>query len=324
VPASCSRGANGGTIDNIGLWNLQEGFFVPIHTRRSRVAWLFVALVALVVPATFAVSTSAAGAASSNTLTVKAGEYTYILSGKPKAGWVQFNFDNTGVEDHMMAVFKLKKGTKPAQLKQAIASSDDSAFNAIADTSTGDPTLAGTPALLGPKQKTTTFTKVPAGTYGIVCFVTAPDGSPHAAHGMYKIFTVKGKSSTKPPTDGVADVSLSDTSITVPPGNAPKNLTVKVTNTGTKAHDFQLVKLADGKTIDEAKAYFDQLISTGKAPAGDAPGALVGGVEGVAPNGGVAYVEWTLPAGHYGYVSTEGDAPNDDYTAGLHGTFTIS
>jgi hypothetical protein len=315
---------SGGTISGPTTLDLQEEPLVHTQTRRSPVARILAALAALIViPVTLAVSTSSAGAARSNTLTVKAGEYTYVLKGSPKAGWTQINFENTGVEDHMMAVLKLKKGTTTAALKKAIASTDDSAFNAIADTSTGDPTLPGTPALLGPGQKTTTLTKIPAGTYGIVCFVTAPDGSPHAAHGMYKIFTVKGKSNLKPPTDGVAEVSLSDTAITAPTGDAPRSATVKVTNTGTKPHDLQLVKLADGKTLDEAKAYFDTLIGTGKAPEGDAPGTLVGGVEGVAPNGGVAYVEWTLPAGTYGYLSTEGDAPNDDYTAGLHGTFTV-
>jgi hypothetical protein len=315
---------SGGTISGPTTLDLQEEPLVHTQTRRSPVARILAALAALIViPVTLAVSTSSAGAASSNTLTVKAGEYTYVLKGSPKAGWTQINFENTGVEDHMMAVFKLKKGTTASALKKAIASTDGSGFDAIADTTNGDPTLAGTPGVLGPKQKTTTLTKIPAGTYGIVCFVAAPDGSPHAAHGMYKIFTVAGKSKFKPPTDGVADVSMTDTAITVPSGEAPRSVTLKVTNTGTKPHDLQLVKLAAGKTLDEAKAYFDQLINTGKAPEGDAPGALVGGVQGVAPNGGVSYVEWSLPAGTYGYVSTEGDAPNDDYTAGLHGTFTI-
>jgi hypothetical protein len=38
----------------------------------------------------------------------------------------------------------------------------------------------------------------------------------------------------------------------------------------------------------------------------------------------MAYLEWSLPAGNYGYVSTDGDAPNDDYAKGLKGGFTIS
>ena len=70
---------------------------------------------------------------------------------------------------------------------------------------------SGTPGVIGPGQKTTTYTQLPAGTYGIACFIPAPDGSPHAAHGMYKVFTVSGKSNLKPPTDGVADVTLTDT-----------------------------------------------------------------------------------------------------------------
>ena len=292
------------------------------HTRRSRVARLWAALAALVVvPATLAVSTSAAAAAGSNTLTVKAGEYTYVLKGSPKAGWTQMNFDNAGVEDHMMVGFKLKKGTTPAAFKKALLAQDDAAFKKIAAPG-GDPSVSGLPALVGPGQKTTALTNLSAGTYGIACFVTAPDGSPHAAHGMFKVFTVAGKSNLKPPTDGVAEVTLSDTSITVPPGDAPKTLTVKVTNSGTTVHSFQLVKLNEGKTLDEAKTYFDGLFNTGKAD-GDAPGVLVGGVQEVAP-GGVGYVEWSLPAGNYGYVSTDGDAPNDDYTKGLQGTFTIS
>ena len=70
-----------------------------------------------------------AGAAGSNTLTVKAGEYTYKLSGSPKAGWTQINFQNDGVEYHMMAVLSLKKGVTVAQVKKAAASQDQSAFD---------------------------------------------------------------------------------------------------------------------------------------------------------------------------------------------------
>ena len=39
--------------------------------------------------------------------------------------------------------------------------------------------------------------------------------------------------------------------------------------------------------------------------------------------GQIAFLEWNLPAGHYGYVSGDGDAPNDDYAKGLKGEFDI-
>ena len=126
------------------------------HTRRSGVARIWAALAALVVvPATLAVSTSSAGAAGSNTLTVKAGEYTYQLKGSPKAGWTEITFENSGVEDHMLAMFKLKKGTTNAQLKKAVLSNDQSALEKIAAPG-GDPTVFGTPAPLSPKASTTT------------------------------------------------------------------------------------------------------------------------------------------------------------------------
>jgi uncharacterized cupredoxin-like copper-binding protein len=296
---------------------------VRTPTRRSRVARLWAALAALVVvvPAALAVSTSGAGAAGSNTLTVKAGEFTYVLKGSPKAGWTQINFDNAGVEDHMMAVFRLKKGTTNAQFKKALASPDGSGLEKV---SASDPNVSGTPGVVGPGQKTTVLTELTAGTYGLACFIPTTDGTLHIEHGMFKTFTVSGKSNLKPPTDGVFDVTIEDTAITVPPGDAPKSITLKVSNEGTTPHSFQLVQLADGKTIDDANNYFNEFFGSGTAPAGDAPGVLVGGVESIAP-GGMAYLEWTLPAGNYGYLSTGGDdPPNDDFTKGLHGEFTIS
>jgi hypothetical protein len=300
---------------------MTKGRQLRIHSRRSRVVRLWAGLAALlVVPATtIGVSASAAGAAGSNALTVKAGEYVYQLKGSPKAGWTQITFDNTGVEDHMIAMFKLKKGVTNAQLKKAILANDQAAIGKIS----APGNVSGTPALVGPGQKTTTLSELPAGHYGMACFVPAPDGSPHAAHGMFKVFDVAaGKSTLKPPTDGVADVTLTDTGITTPSGNAPKNLTAKVTNSGTTPHSFQLIKLNTGRTLDEAKVYFDSLFNTGKAE-GEAPGTLVGGVESVAP-GGMAYLEWSLPAGTYAYVSTDGNAPDDDYAKGLKGEFTIA
>jgi len=275
-----------------------------------------------VVPATIGVAVTAAGAAGSNSLTVKAGEYVYKLSGSPKAGWTQINFDNAGVEDHMMAVVQLKPGVTVKQLKAASLSQDQSAFAKIAAPNADPNGVSGVPDLIGPGQKTSTITELPAGHYGIRCFVPAPDGKTHVAHGMVKTFDVaKGKSSLKPPTSGVTDVSISDSAITFPTDNLGRNLTLKVTNAGSAVHSFTLVKVNSGKTLDEVKAYFDAFLN-GQAPAGDPPGVIVGGISSVNP-GGIAYLEQTLTAGHYGYVSTQGTAPDDDYTKGLKGEFDV-
>jgi len=292
------------------------------HTRRSRTARLWAALAALVVvPATLAVSTGTAVAAGSNTLTVKAGEYTYVLKGSPKAGWTEITFENAGVEDHMLAMFKLKKGTTAAALKKAVTSQSDAAFKAIAAPG-GDPTVSGGPNLLTSKQKTTTLTQLPAGTYGIACFITAPDGKSHAEHGMYKVFTVSGKSSAKPPTDGVTEVSISDSAITAPSSGLPAHGWVKVTNDSKVARDLTLAEyIAPDATFETANAYFNAYFSTGKAPAGDAPASLNGGISGIAP-GGTGYVEVDLSKGRYALVSSNQELENNDPNP-LHVDFTV-
>jgi hypothetical protein len=278
----------------------------------------------LVVPATIGVSAPAAGAAGSNTLTVKAGEYVYQLKGSPKAGWTQIDFVNTGVEDHMMAVVALKPGVTAKQVKAAALSQDQNSFGKIAAPGADPNGVSGTPELIGPGQKTSTLSELPAGHYGIMCFVPTPtDGAPHIAHGMVKVFDVaKAKSNLKPPSDGVVDVTLSDSAITFPSENLGRSLTAKVTNSGTTSHGFTLVKINDGKTFDEVKTYFDAFFN-GDKPAGDPPGVIVGGVSSLAP-GGIAYLEQSLTAGHYGYLSGQGNAPpDDDYTRGLKGEFDV-
>ena len=298
-----------------------------IQQRHSRVARCLAALAALVVvPATLAttlaVSTTAAGAAGSNTLTVKAGEYTYQLKGSPKAGWTEITFENSGVEDHMLAMFKLKKGTTNAQLKKAVLSNDQSALEKIAAPG-GDPTVFGTPAPLSPKASTTTTTKLAAGTYGMVCFFPAPDGSPHAAHGMYKVFTVSGKSSATPPTDGVSEVTITDSGITAPASGVPAHGWVKVTNNATNGRDLGVAKYtSDSATFDQANAYYNEFFSSGKVPAGDVPATLDGGLGGLAP-GGVGYFQADFDTGgKYVFVSSNNDADNDtnplhlDFSAG--------
>ncbi len=277
----------------------------------------------LVPIAAVSVVSPAGAATTANVLRVKAGEYVYQLHGSPKPGWVTLEFDNAGTEMHMMALLALQQGVTTAQLKQAVVSNDDSATGQLIDTSVGDQgTIDGAPTVIGPHQRTTSTVQLPAGHYGLLCFVPAAgDGAPHAAHGMIKTFDVKGKAAkaTRPSTQ--AEVTLSDSGIDFPLTNPGHHLALRVANAGTAPHSFALVKVADGQTLDGVKAYFDAFFS-GSAPAGDPPGVIVGGVAAIAP-GARAYLDQDLTPGHYGYVSTEGDAPADDYARGLKGEFTV-
>jgi hypothetical protein len=278
-------------------------------------------VVATIVAVGVAGTVTPAVAGSSNTLSVKASEYVYLIKGSPKAGWVTIDFRDVGSESHMMAVVRLKKGVTVAQLKAAALSQDDSAFAKIAQ---GDGSVFGMPEVLGPGSHTTTIAKLAAGHYGMLCFVPAPDGSPHMAHGMIKVFDVStSKSSAQPPSAGVGDVTLTDSSITAPSTGIQRTSTVKVTNQGTAPHTFSIVRIQPGYTLQQAKDYFDKFFNDPKSVTGPAPGVLAGGVSDVAPGGGVAYVQLDLTAGHYAYVSTDGEAPADDYSKGMHGEFDV-
>jgi hypothetical protein len=298
----------------------QEGSL--IHHSRPRVARFGAGLAALVVLAAIAGSTAAVAAAGhSSTLDVRAGASACDVSGSPKSGWVQVDFSNDGAQNQVMGLVLLKKGVTAEQVLAAVTSNDDAEFGKIA---ASQDAISGLPELIGPDQKTSTVTRLKRGHYGVFCVVpTASDEQTDITASMVHVLDVSGaKSSRRPPTGRVTSITLTDTAIGVPAGGLGRLVRAKVTNKGTTPHTFTLVKVSDGSTLDDVKAYFDALFSTGP-PAGDPPGVIVGGISDISP-GATAYLVQTLAPGRYGYVSTDGDAPNDDYTKGMHGEFDVS
>ena len=274
-----------------------------------------VAASAAVAAATLGTGAPSASAAGSNNLNVKAGEYTYKVSGSPKSGWTQINFDNKGVEYHVLGVVQLKKGVTVKQLKAAFASEDDGAADKLV---VGD--VSPLPGFLGPGEATTVLTKLKPGHYGMACFVPAPDGTPHALHGMIATFDVSSQKSTlAPPKDGVIPVTISDDGITLPSAGLPKSGWVKVTNSTSVSRSFSLGRfLTPTATFEDADAYFEAFFS-GEA-AGDPPASIMGGLEGI-PAGGAGYVQVKLDPGRYAAVSENSEV--DDDPNQLHTEFEI-
>ncbi|MEX2100589.1 MAG: hypothetical protein WEB19_04165, partial [Acidimicrobiia bacterium] len=239
---------------------------------------------------------------------VNAGEYVYSLKGSPKSGNVQIDFNNGGVEYHMMSMVKLKPGVTNAQLKKAALSSSNAAFKKIAD---GDGTVAPEPGILGPNTKMSMIAQLKAGHYGIVCFIpAASDGKPHVAHGMFKVFDVSSaKSNLTPPTDGVVDITLTDTAVTLPSTGIPAKGYAKIVNNGTTARDFNLAILNGTTTVAQADAYFTQLFESGP-PAGVPPAVIDGGIIAI-PKGGTAYLALDFAKGRYAYASSNSELEDD-------------
>ena len=291
-----------------------------ITLRRARQALTVFACVASVGLAA-TITAPVAAASGSNAVVITAGEYTYKVSGTPKSGWTQVTFKNAGTEFHMLLAIPLKAGVTLGQVKKAALSNDG---QAALEKLSGKGSTAGIPFIAGPGSSSTTISKLDAGHYALICFFSAPDGKPHLAHGMIGLLDVsRGKSSLTPPTKGVVDVSTSDSGIALPNGTLPASGWAKVTTTAVSdPRDFTLARYAsDSTTFDEGNAYVDQFISSGSAPAGDAPVTVVGNV-GSFTAGPTSYLKLDLKPGRYVAVS---DTDSDqDESKQLHQDFTVS
>jgi uncharacterized cupredoxin-like copper-binding protein len=101
------------------------------------------------------------------------------------------------------------------------------------------------------------------------------------------------------PAAAKIDVTAKDYAFASAPSTVDvENLvTLTVKNEGTEDHEAALLKLADGKTIDDLKA----ALSSQAPPAGPPPFAVAGGVTGTAP-GTSASITQALPAGNYAFI----------------------
>jgi hypothetical protein len=91
---------------------------------------------------------------------------------------IVFNFTNSGEEPHEAIVMQLPEGVDPMGILDG--SVDMSQVNFIGGVFDIEP---GTSADL-------TLLHLPVGTYTMICFFPAPDGAPHAAHGMIQQFNI--------------------------------------------------------------------------------------------------------------------------------------
>ena len=98
--------------------------------------------------------------------------------------------------------------------------------------------------------------------------------------------------------------------------------TFAVENTGANVHNIQLVKLDDGATIEGYLQGVNEMMGNGKSVDNAKGGLLMGGVDVVEP-GQMVWLELDLPAGNYGYLSTE-DAQDSPKPPTQIGEFTVS
>ncbi|HUR17497.1 MAG TPA: hypothetical protein VMZ51_00995 [Acidimicrobiales bacterium] len=109
---------------------------------------------------------------------VVAKEYAFEVPATMKTGATALIMENAGGEEHSMVVAKLKPGASAQQ-----------AF--IAEPGEGIESDLGTSSTAAPGGKAVLNADLTPGTFAMACFISAPDGQPHAVKGMVAEFKVE-------------------------------------------------------------------------------------------------------------------------------------
>jgi uncharacterized cupredoxin-like copper-binding protein len=168
------------------------------------------------------------------------------------------------------------------------------------------------------------------GAYVALCFVSGADDVPHLAKGMIAPFEVTPSEETPaelPAPDSTitaADFSFPDTAL------ATGEQTVQVVNSGAQNHEFAIVKLDEGVSVDQVKAMFTEEQPTpapGETPEeqGPPPFLSAGGYGALAP-GDDGYMIVDLEPGNYALLCffpdpNSGGAPHA--ALGMVGSLTV-
>ena len=244
-------------------------------------------------------------------VTVHAKEFAFIAPASIGAGTTTFRLVNDGKEPHQISILQLAKGKTLADYAAAMKA------NKPAPWAVG----VGGPNAAGPGETIDATLTLEAGNYILVCWVPSPGAPvPHMAKGMISALAVTAPGGV---TQAVTSVSyLPEAAPDVhlelfdygfkfsKPLTAGKH-TIHVMNIGTQEHEAVIMKLAPGKTMKDADAWFESGMK-GPSPLESNPGMAGLG------KGRTGSFTTNLTAGKYGLICYIPDA-KDGKPHFLHG-----
>jgi hypothetical protein len=175
-----------------------------------------------------------------NSIVIHALEFGYELPESVSSGWTRMTLINDGAEAHHAQIIAVPAGQTFQDLMHLFETEGEAAFATV--------TMAGGPGAVDPGLSSEAVVWLDPGDYAIVCFVAGADGVPHIMKGMAAPLTVtEASAGTEPPFADV-HVSMVDFAFTIPAELAEGPTTFELTNDGTEAHEFVVLKLAEGVT----------------------------------------------------------------------------
>jgi hypothetical protein len=247
--------------------------------------------------------TAADTPATPTVVSLTATEYAISAPDSIPAGWTTFRLANRGEQVHYGHIVGLDPGRTVQDLVGAY-------LEAIR---TSGPRPAwvkrfGGPGGTAPGDSSNVTQQLEPGSYVWICPVEDESGTPHFAKGEvlpFVVYTdapdVAGRAAA-PPAD--AAIRLVDHAFTVESPLRAGRHTIRVENAGAEPHDFGLLKLAPGRTIEEVRAWLNPERARRSDSAQEPPppletiGSVGGGIAAIAP-GMSAYFEANLTPGEY-------------------------
>ena len=218
---------------------------------------------------------------------VRTKDYSFTAPDTVDAGVTTIRLFNDGTEMHHVWLVRMEEGKSMNDLLAAMQKSHNLPDWAV---QVGGPNAPGAPG-----SASTATLNLEAGNYLMMCVIPSKDGMPHVMKGMMKPLTVvdRGSSDTVMPA---ADIVMTlddykfDTNVPITGGKH----TIRIENAATQPHEVLFVKLAPGKTVNEALAWLEK-------PNGPPPAAPIAGITAI-NRGEVNVVTADFTPGEYGLI----------------------
>ena len=224
---------------------------------------------------------------AANAITVTATEFSFAVSeGTLAPGTNSITFRNDGQQVHHLQLVQLLEGKTVDDLTAVLPTAETEGF----------PTwmhFAGGVGQVAPGGSGTIVADIAEGNYVFLCFVPDTDGAPHFAKGMIAALSTEGEASTAAIPDAAVTIKAIDYGFEAPASvKAGENVVIELDNAGSELHEVNVVKLAEGATVE---TFLAGLTPGATEPP---PGIPVGGLQGILP-GASQRGTLNLEAGNY-------------------------
>jgi uncharacterized cupredoxin-like copper-binding protein len=217
-------------------------------------------------------------------ITITTADYTFTAPAEVPSGLVAITIENVGKEPHHAQMARLNEGVTPADFQAALQKGLAEADALVS--------WVGGPSMVDAGITSTVTLRLEPGTHMLLCFVPDMQGVPHLAHGMAGAIQVVPSDSpaTEEPAADLT-VNLVDFAFAFSEAIPAGTQTWEVVNDGEQIHEIALMKLAEGKTLEDVEHFMH-------AMEGPPPFSSIGGMQAIDP-GASGWLHLDLTPGSY-------------------------